>query len=64
MPKLTRSDAVDFLNKEGVAVNYPLMNSWAQRGIGPSYTRPGRVAQYDLEDLKRFVEEEKVRRAK
>jgi hypothetical protein len=64
MPKLTRSDAVNYLNSEGVPVSYPMLNNWAQRKVGPSYTRPGRDAQYDLEELKRFVEEEKAKRAK
>lgn len=62
--KMVRSDAVEFLQDQGVPATYPTLSGMARTNKGPAITRVGHVPLYDEDDLLGYVEEYKAKRAK
>lgn len=60
--KMVRSDAVDFLNDQGVPMTYPTLTNWGRSNKGPSFERIGRLPVYDEESLQKYADEWKAKR--
>jgi hypothetical protein len=60
--KMVRSDAVEYLQDQGVPATYPTLSNWARQNKGPTFTKVDGRPVYDEETLKKFAEEYKQKR--
>jgi hypothetical protein len=61
MPKIVRSDAVDMVIEAGVSTSRQVLATKALRKEGPPFTYGPRGTEYDPDELKAWIEEQKAK---
>jgi hypothetical protein len=64
MPKIVRSDAVDLIIEAGVSTSKQALAIMASQKRGPPFTYGPRGTEYDEDELKVWIAEQKAKKGK